>query len=169
MATEQLLSRADKVRAQFREWETHKQPDGTRGYGYHDTDVDLSQKHQDHRLQRKVAPQMNGLPKASESAVYFHDHEDLEQIHFVGPDADRVFKALQAWLGKPKGKLHSMTGTLLKLTTEIVPKMKLENHDGTPWLTFWLCDWNDVVYALNEMKVGICGAPLVHDGDPETP
>ncbi len=171
--SKELLARAEKLRALYKEWETRPQVQGTRGFGHHPEDTDPSQ--EDPRIpkqmRRKVAPIHNGLPAASTHVVAFYDHDDMEQVHFVGPDAEKAYSACQSWLKKHSDfkKLHNAPGSIRKLAMKVIPELKLDEVDGLPRLTVWLCDWNDVSGAIEQEGVGISGAPLVHDGEETTP
>lgn len=157
-----LLERAEKLRAKFKALEAK------RGSGHHPEDTDPSQAHLDVRLRRKVAPTHQGLPFASTHLMAFFDHDDLEQVHFVGPDAEAALAAVQGW-AKQQGPVHNLPPDRLNLVLKTIPSLKLDNADGLPRLTVWLCDWNAVLLALTEAGVGISGGPLVHDGLDTTP
>lgn len=150
-----LTARADDLRACF------KRLEGIRGTGYHDEDRDLTQQHLGPHA-RKVAPQANGLSRCSEQPVAFTDFEE-EQVFFAGEDADKVMALLTEFHAKYKSMdMTNAPGTIRKLILKIIPKLKV--NDGL--LMIWLCDWNDVLWLLENSKVGILGRAFVEDDSP---
>ncbi len=144
-----LVKRANAVRAEFKKLES------VAGSGYHDNDRNPA------RNDLFLAPQKNGLPRASESLVAFFDHDDMETVEFVGPDAQKADAALKNWLQKnSKGDPSNRPGTERKLILRTLPRLKLEQVDGQPRLSIWLTDWNDVLYALQAEGVAVAGLPL---------
>ncbi len=161
--SQQLLERAEKNRMKYKALEADPKSI------YHDDATDESQAHLDKRLRNKCSPQALGLPRKSEHVMAFQC-DDTETFCFVGPDANKVKLAMDAWLSARRGPLHSATGTHLKLATFIIPKAnKVEDVEGLPRLTFKQNVWNDVHACLEEMKVGVACAPIIHDGLDSTP
>jgi hypothetical protein len=121
------------------------------GSGLHDSDRNPA------RPDLYLAPQRNGLPRASEAVVYFTDYPG-EEVLFAPGDAARALDALRAWEAAAK-KLDPMglTGTERKLLTRILPRLAA-GADGL--LRVRLDQWNDVIHALHERGVGLAGLPL---------
>lgn len=149
--SKKLSERADEIRAKFKTLESIK------GTGYHDDDRDQL------NPARFVAPQKNGMTKASESLVPFFDYDD-ETVLFAGSDADRAAAAMKAWQAKyAKADMTSLPGTERKLLLKIVPKLSLKTEGNEPRLAIKLSDWNDVLFALHAEGVSLSGASV----DPE--
>lgn len=147
--SQELLKRADEIRAK------NKVLEGVKGSGFHDDDRNVA------RPEMFAAPQRNGLPRIGDHLVPFFDYDNMEQVIFVGPDAEKAMAALKTWYDRPKGDVVSLPGTDRKLMLKVIPRLKLETVDGLPRLTIWLCDWNDVLQALYAEGIGLSGAPLV--------
>ncbi len=144
-----LKKRADALRAEYKAKEAMK------GTGYHDDDRNPT------RNELFLAPQKNGLPRMSDHVVGFFDHNGDEVVEFVGADAEKAFAALKSWAQKNgKGDVASKPGTERVLLMRIIPRLALEQVDGLPRLSIWLCDWNDVLHALQQEGIGVAGLPL---------
>lgn len=144
-----LKKRADDLRASY------KQLEAVRGSGYHDDDKNPA------NPTLHLAPQRNGLPRMSEHVVAFFDHDGDETVEFVGDDAKRAHDALQQWLARnKKGDPTNKPGTERKLIQRLIPRLSVETVDGLPRLSVWLCDWNDVLFALQAEGVGVAGLPF---------
>lgn len=150
----ELVKRADAIRQQAKGLEAVK------GSGLHDDDRDPV------NPGRFAAPQKNGFPRQSEHVVAFFDHGSREEVHFAGPDAEKVMETLTAWRGKPRGEPSLLPGTERKLYFRIIPSLAIVigSKDQTPRVTIPLRDWNDVLFALQDSGLGVSGAPVVHDG-----
>jgi hypothetical protein len=154
----ELAKRADELRAKYKVLE------GIPGTGHHDNDRNPARADLFAAPQKAPDPNRPGhtLPRASEHLVPFYDHDGEEAVHFVGADAEAAHKALSGWAARYKGKDPSgLPGTERKLILRIVPRLAVGAADGLPRLTVRLADWNDVVYALYQMGVGLSGQPLV--------
>lgn len=144
-----LAARADALRAKYKTLES------VRGSGHHDDDRNPTQPH------LFLAPQRNGLPRASEHVVGFFDYAD-ETVTFPPADAGRVLAVLAAWVKKAaKADLASLPGTERKLVLTITPRLAA-GADGR--LVVRLSVWNDVLYALQAEGMGVSGAPIEPDG-----
>lgn len=144
MMSEELSKRADALRARFKVLE------GVPGSGYHDGDRNQA------RNDLYLAPQKNGLSKASEHLVCFTD-QDEEMVYFAGSDADKAWELVTAWYNAVKSTdLSNAPGTVRKLALRTVPRLSVK--DGI--LAVKLCDWNDVHWILEEAKVGLHGQPF---------
>ena len=144
----ELIARANAVRTQARMLE------GVRGSGYHDEDRNSA------RPDLFLAPQRNGLPRASEHVVFFTDFSG-EEVVFVGPDATRAMAALRAWEAKAKKRDSlNLTGSERKLLSRILPKLVLDTSADPAMLYVRLDSWNDVLFALYAEGVGLSGLPL---------
>jgi len=148
MDAKQLITRADALRAKYKLLES------VPGSGYHDNDRNLA------RPDLFLAPQKNGLSRASERVVFFADYPG-EEVLFVGEDARRALAAIQSWEKKAR-KIDqlSLTGTERKLLTRIVPRLAIEPLDNHELLCVRLDQWNDVLHALYAEGLGLSGLPL---------
>jgi hypothetical protein len=147
-----LLKRAEAHKAHNRKLEQ------TPGSGHHDRDTDPTNR------ARLIAPQHNGLPPVSAHLIAYFDHEYDEAVYMVGPDAPAALDALQVWCKKntPKNVHDPMPGTHRKILKH-VPRLQVETRDGVPVLKMWLSEWNDFLYALEAMGLGVTGAPFEKD------
>lgn len=145
-----LLRRCEAHKAQ------NKETENTKGTGFHNQDTDPTNR------SRLLAPQHNGLPALSEHLIFYHCDED---IRFVGPDATAAMGALQKWFNFNKDrKPFEMTGTEQKLVYSYIPKLRLQDVDGVATLVINRGWWNDILHVLYLERLGVCGAPLEHDG-----
>lgn len=143
-----LIARANAVRTQARVLE------GVPGSGYHDNDRNPA------RPDLFLAPQRNGLPRASDHVVFFTDFPS-EEVVFAGPDATRALAALRAWEAKAKKRDPlTLTGTDRKLLARILPKLALDESADPVMLYVRLDAWNDVLAAIYAESVGLSGLPL---------
>lgn len=155
----ELAARAEALRAQYKNYES------VPGSAYHDDTRNPSRPDLYLAPHRNKDARGNYLPRVSDHLVAFYDHDDREEVHFAGPDATRALDALQAYhAALAKRSAAPATGTDLRLLLRIVPRLKLEDVQGTPRLTVRLGDWNDVLHALGVQGLGVSGAPLVPDG-----
>jgi hypothetical protein len=147
-----LAERANEIRTKFTTLESIK------GTGYHDDDRDQL------NPSRFLAPQKNGMTKASESLVPFFDHRDDETVQFAGEDADKALSALKTWQDRyAKSDVTTLPGTQRKLLLKIIPKLAVTKIEGEARLTIKLSEWNDVLFALQAEGISLSGASV----DPE--
>lgn len=121
--------------------------------GYHDEDRNPA------RPEKYLAPQRNGWPRLSENLVNFYAEYD---IIFVGPDAEKALAALYEWCDLNKNRDPwelSQNGTEAKMV-RMIPKLKLSKNDCVPVLSLRRELWNDFLYVLHKMKVGLTGTPF---------
>ena len=161
MATADLIKRANEFRAKYRALEKQ------RGSGYHDEDRNPANPSLYGSPQRNGSPVGSDpppegwAPRMSDRLVAFFDHDGAETVTLVGDDATRAHSVLQAWLKKNgKGDPSNLPGTQRKLILRLLPQLALTQTDGHPRLTVWLCDWNDVLHALQAENADVAGLPL---------
>ena len=136
-----LFRRAEAIRDRSRLLES------VRGSGYHDEDRDWRG--------QPIAPQRNGLPRISQHLVSFFGEYD---VVFAAADARQALAALQSWnaANAPKDPYQpGLSGTHRRLL-RLIPRLSLRDD----LLRLRLDEWNDYLFALYEMGVGLSGAPL---------
>lgn len=140
--------------------ERFKTLESVRGSGYHDADTSPVDG------KTLIAPQKNGLPKASEQLVFFCD--SIEECNwFVGDDAKTAFKILRDWLERShRTDLTTATGTVRKLALKLIPRLKLQEIEGVAALMIWHSDWNDFHMVFDEAACGLQGRAFEEDGSP---
>jgi hypothetical protein len=153
-----LLERANAHRAGF------KVKESVPGSGHHDNDRNPTRPDLFVAPHRKPHPTQPGQffgTKCSEQLVAFFDHSADEEVHFVGPDADKALACVKAWLAKnAKGDLSNAPGTVRALAMRIAPKLAVRTVDGQPRLTVRLSAWNDVLHAIQAEGQDVLGLPL---------
>ena len=149
-----FAERADALRARNRILES------VPGSGFHDNDRDAHNRLAAPHRRHEVGGMSEGsrpVPRISENVVCFIT---ARQGFFAGPDAARVFTALQAYHSRQVNKRYrDLTGTEIKLLEEI-PLLAIDDDK----LMVWLDTWNDYLHALDEQGIVVSCLPLVSDG-----
>lgn len=111
------------------------------------------------RPDKFMAPQHYGYPPISQNLVPFYGDDD---IRFVGPDAPAALATLQSWHAAncTRDVMElAAHGTELKMV-RYIPHLRLTDDGGVPVLILRRDRWNDYLYVLEKMKVGMSGQSL---------
>lgn len=123
------------------------------GSGYHDDDHDFV------RPDKFRCPQKNGWPRFSDNLVTFYGED---AIVLIGDHAHKALAALQSWHADNASREPwdlATNGTELKMV-RYIPKLAIVQDSGISTLTLRRDRWNDYLYVLQKMKVGLTGTPL---------
>jgi hypothetical protein len=123
------------------------------GSGYHDDDHDFI------HPGKFRCPQKNGWPRFSDNLVSFFGED---AIVFIGDHAHSAFAALVAWHADNRNREPwdlATNGTELKMV-RYIPKLAIAYDSSVPVLSLRRDRWNDYLYVLHKMKVGLTGTPL---------
>ena len=154
MMSNELIARANAKREWFRVRESIK------GTGWHPDDTDSEGK--------KRSPEGRGLPRCSESVVYFYTTWDFR---FVADDVAKVLAAIQHRCDDIKE--HYMRGEYPddwmgndRDTMKWMPTLEAsQNGDGVPMLIVPQPLYNVLLWVLEREKIGITGLPLVEPAE----
>jgi hypothetical protein len=154
-----MLERVAKVKARNAILETVPKS------GYHENDRDCRGNFcaPQHRF-NPIRP--DGVSKLPRLSVHIVPFWDTRTVVFVGTCAARALGALRDYYTYLASLADLDTGVDRKLV-KAIPDLKLVDVEGVERLTIFKDEWNDYLYALQWMGVGLTGIPMVHDGTTE--